>query len=758
MKNDRSDRRWILFIVVLLIIEISWLLIDFRIIEISLFSKKEKISEAREAGFVINVQEQLKRRGANSLVWESTNAKEILYFQDSILTLANSTARLNLKEQTELQLSENTLVTIEEPSGTDKSEIRLRFSKGDIKARNPSSRTQIQGDDWIVNLESGSEISLRKNKLAYEFEILDGKGSIETKNGVKKLGKSELLQLGNNHEIKSIAKIESLKWSDSAVARAYVSENKADVNLQWTGSATELLVQGTEKGAEQSETKHILTASQFKISLMLTAGSYKVRLISSEGISDAKAIEVLKVPQILLKSPLARDRFVVGETVNFLWIGDAEIKKYHFVMTKNGREIKNEFTTDTSKTIKFIEEGDYTWSISGHDMDGHKLPNLKKNSFYVREAPLKAPVLKEPVFIEELETEEKISPGASLKRRSIWSLLFPMAFAVTKPSRYEVTFEWTSVPGANAYTLEVSETSDFSSPLLVRTLKENKFTWKNAENRKYFWRVASGNSNGHLGFFSTPMLLQLTSLRKIIRPTILPTVPDPATKIIPTIPPTVVVAEPKPILTQDEIKIRDSAWGFAWTPAYKVSSVSGDQNSKIVLKGGAPLAFQINYKSKPTENGFYIFTAKYLNQTWRPDPPEKFPQQPSISLAETAIFLEKAKATELFRYGLAFRSGLLPQRMSNQVISVKQVSMVGLRASWQKDSLVNQDGRLYATGFNYSKEIQQINFDFEQKYYLSEPRKTIQYYIGGALNLTLQKDFQQGAQGSLHFLLGLSSF
>ena len=100
MKNERSDRRWILFIIVLLIIEISWLLIDFRIIKISLFSNKEKISEAREAGFVINVQEQLKRRGANSLVWEATSEKEVLYFQDSILTLANSTARLNLKEQT----------------------------------------------------------------------------------------------------------------------------------------------------------------------------------------------------------------------------------------------------------------------------------------------------------------------------------------------------------------------------------------------------------------------------------------------------------------------------------------------------------------------------------------------------------------------------------------------------------------------------------------------------------------------------------
>jgi len=50
----------------------------------------------------------LRRRGTDSLVWEKSAADDVLYYYDSILTLAQSTASLKLFKDSEIRLSENT--------------------------------------------------------------------------------------------------------------------------------------------------------------------------------------------------------------------------------------------------------------------------------------------------------------------------------------------------------------------------------------------------------------------------------------------------------------------------------------------------------------------------------------------------------------------------------------------------------------------------------------------------------------------------
>src|SRR4051812_8356011 len=128
MRKRVSDRRLILFTVLALIAEILLLLGHLNILPIFSSDSKDKI----KAGYVLKTEKDLKKKVADGLMWDSVEKDDSLYFNDSLLTLSESSATLYLYEKTEINLSENTLVTIEPEDKDNSGQIRLKFSKGDL--------------------------------------------------------------------------------------------------------------------------------------------------------------------------------------------------------------------------------------------------------------------------------------------------------------------------------------------------------------------------------------------------------------------------------------------------------------------------------------------------------------------------------------------------------------------------------------------------------------------------------------------------
>jgi hypothetical protein len=139
MKRKTSDRKIVLWLIAALIAESLLLLWHLDIV--SLGGKRGRSGHVA-AGVIASSENELRRRGVDSLVWEKTEVKEDVFFYDSLLTLSQSTAKLKLEHGTEVDLSENTLVTVEPLSEDARGEIRLRFSKGSLQARNPYRRSR----------------------------------------------------------------------------------------------------------------------------------------------------------------------------------------------------------------------------------------------------------------------------------------------------------------------------------------------------------------------------------------------------------------------------------------------------------------------------------------------------------------------------------------------------------------------------------------------------------------------------------------
>jgi hypothetical protein len=758
MKSRISDRNWIAIIIFVLILEVLWLLTDLKWLHIPFLTKPASTSGQVEAGYVVKSKSDLKRRGGNSLVWEPAKEKDVLYYQDSVLTLAQSTAKLYLNDKTELDMAENTLVTLEQPEDKSQAEIRLRFSKGDLKARNPNTKAKIEGGEWVVNLEKGAEVSLRKDKDNYEFEVISGRASLQTDKGTENLQDSKILKLGENNQIEQIEKNNQLQWADSKAERLYTFEEQAEVPVKWAGPARQLQI--TQPGADDTR-KEELKAGQQSAKIKLPAGSYKFRLSDESGLSSAKEIEVWKAPKIFPKKPLPRDRLSAGTQQEFVWSSEPGVAKYEIrINTKSGVITKE--TTDNFIRIPLEDENmDATWSVQGIDDEGNRIPALQENKIFIRRDPLAAPKLKTPE-LRELE-EPPSAPGAF----HWWHLLLNRAHAAQ--AGYEVNFEWEPVEGAEHYTIEISTDPEFKAPEVSMQTKAKNFKWQNFKpQKKYYWRVAAG-SKKRMGVFTEATEVKPVKIVRPSKPELeakaqaeakakeeakaqaeaaeaeAKAAAEAAAKA---------AAEASAIAAKEKQEADQKAaaeaarfaapnkpfiYGFALMPTYKLINVPVDATSKADLNGGGPTGFQFELQKNS-----YHFRINASSQLWKPSPESEFPLQQSLNIPEAWAFLNKGS------WGIAIHQGFVAERETVGSIATSPQTHFGIRYA-----LTNKLGLSGLLGGRSNE----VGIDYEHKLYLTAPDSSLRFFVGGGVHFFYQvtKD-GNGTNTSLNLLLGADTF
>jgi hypothetical protein len=772
-----SDRKWIFLISIALILETVWLLAELNLISLPFLNRHKNSKGLVEAGYIIKAQSDIKKRGANSLIWEATKQDDILYYRDSVLTLSESTATLYLKDQTELQMSENTLVTLEEPEESSNAEIRLRFSKGDLTARNPFAKTQIESKDWVVNLEKGAEVAMRKTDQAYEFEVLTGQASLQTDKGTEALGDSKIIKINDSQQIESIDKSLNLKWSEPKPERIYTFEDKAIVPLQWQGSANAIRI---ERQGQVSENK-ALKAEQQNTDVELPVGSYQIRLEDQNGISNAKTIEVWQAPKIILKKPLPRDRISLDSPLEFVWSADSKVKSYQLKLS-NGQIYNSE---DNAKAIKFDQEQDVIWKIEAVDEQGFVIPSLYESKVYLRSNTLAAPKLKTPKLIEEIEPQQQDSDEPDLKQQKnkqpnskileikepfsaikksmsekVYVKLLFKLFSQTAQAQVlrkkQVIFEWEPVSGANQYIIEISSDPEFKKPEVIETLSSTRYVWKKYDARKkYYWRVASGHSNCQMGLFSEPTELQVIVEKIQPEPKPKEVQAEASAPIAPTQTPVPVAAEEtKPTETKQELERNIyegiASWQLGYMGTYKSASVPGDQNSRIELGGLAALGADFQFKKQIASENLVLGQFSVSSQKWKPNLQNTNSTQPELSMLEIESSLRYANIKSTWQYGLAVHQSFYAER---ELQNIKNVNVLLVGSEIAK--YFNSNFHAMA-GYLVGSKISETKFSIKYNNYFGETKN---YYYGVYLTGYSQSGtYGSGQQSQLQLAIGLSGF
>ncbi len=770
---DRRSHRplWVIALMLLLAGEVTWLLSTLQVISIPFFSRSKQKGSV-EAGYVIRSRQDLKRRARNSLVWETSKDADTLYYYDSILTLSQSEANLYLKDQTELHLAENTLVTLEPSDGKSNSEIRLRFSKGDVRARNPAMATLLKDDDWSVMLEVGSEISVRKQNGQVEFDVHQGRAILNNKTGIQILGVEDILRMQDGKAIEKLTKNKNLKWKETP-DRNYTLTPVGAVPVKWQGRAQKIQIQ---KVGQAIETVPIGDGEQEKI-LPLPPGSYTLRLEDESGVSESTRIEVWSAPRIVLRKPLPRDRLKTLVDNDFVWSLLPEVKEYRLRLFRAGAP-ENVFSSKVNFfDLRYNDEADLTWAVEGVDGEGHIIPSPYDSPVFFRHDPLQAPVLKGPTLRK---------PAHEKDEGAFWFRLLMEQAHAQEPSDLEAVFQWEPVPGADQYVIEICSTPDFRQTEVMKTVRTPEFVWRKFVMGKYYWRVAAGHSAGRMGVFTAPVelnfqdlkpgqtgeingvVIQKVEVKKIVvsKPKQVKPVAPP--KLVEAVvpPPEPAEALPAPVLIPvlNPVRVLLPRFGFAWAPSYRATDLVGSESTHLRLAGKAPMTFHVDMEKPINENEFWAFDFWRADQTWKPEPAAEFPFQSDLKIPETWIRVEKGSRFRAYRQGLSIHQSFTPQRLENEALSNKEQWLFGYRGSflWEKPltEYVSEKTSSALFGFSVSTSgsVHELAADLLMKRYLPFRFDDRSYFIGFETNVVLQAGASRGTQVSGFILLGMDWF
>lgn len=623
MDRRRFERRTITGLLILLTIEVSLLALHLMW---GGFRPHDHNSATALAGEVSISEHELRKRSLNSLVWEKSATHDSIYYYDSILTLAQSTAKLKLFNDTELKLSENTLVTIEPPTNDKHGEIRLQFHRGGFKARNPYSKTEVKSDSWSMEIKTGSEVDLRQAGNDYELQVMKGEVNFKSAHGDSHVTKDQVLRIDPEAKPTPIQVLpdDALHWVKPPERRIYTHKKEESLTLHWQGQHPTQLVRQTVGGSEETMP---LAGDAEQATITLPLGHHSLYLRGEKITSQPLDVEVWTAPIVHLIGPLPRNRVKTVDPVTFVWTWRPEVVNFHFRLKGSTTDIQQSQLENTF-TTHFDAEDDAEWRVEGEDKDGFLIPAPYSYPIYIREAPLAAPKLKNPVLRRPAKND-----GASF----IWRLqewLLPEAKA-DEENDYQALFEWEPVERADRYVIEISETSDFRKPIVTETLHKSDYLWKHIPLKTIYWRVAAGNKRGQMGFFSEPQEVNLADVhsenvtvsviekpkpKEEEKPVVPPTPPPPAPA--PTPPPVKDVAKKEPLKPHYRVE---------WRPSYvNITSAAANQVD-AKLQGVDPVDLAFHGDQPIHDTHILRIDAEYSSVKFKPSPANQYPNQSAIS-------------------------------------------------------------------------------------------------------------------------------
>jgi hypothetical protein len=541
----------------LLCLECGWLAEDLNLVDLP-WLKTSYMSDPHDSlGEIKFIKKNVRRKSNSSLVWEDTHDAQKVFAYDSVLTLDQSAAEINLHNSTVITLHENTLVSIE-PLATNDPEgpVRLRFGRGALQAHLGREPASFGAGSWIVEAQPQSKITVRsKGTDEYEIETHGGEAKvIGPTNGAA----PQVVKIGQTINIKDqkisepTAALE-LQWEEPFDGtRIYTHENSVPVAFAWKDQTPNHVSTIDIYDPDTNKAQEIPTTGQNQTVTMST-GNYSVQLDNNGTTTFARNISIWTAPKIYLLDPLPRQRIRSGKTILLSWTLNSEVSSYVWQISSD-KEFKKLITSgETSQNFSDVQSlpvGQYYWRVLGKDEQGFIIPEIYSNPFNILSKPLEAPKLKSPHIIREEES--------FLFR--LWKWILPQAvgdelpYQKKLPKHYKAEFQWGSVEGAVEYHIEMSETPDFRTIVLTAKTESPRYAWKNFKLGSYYWRVAALSEDGELGLFSEVAVADLNSIpqgtitpdgiisKPVSAPTPIPT-PKPSQKPmpVPTVNPTPVV-------------------------------------------------------------------------------------------------------------------------------------------------------------------------------------------------------------------------
>lgn len=542
------DRKLLIGASLLLILEVIFLFAELEILPGNNFFRYGRTLTKSSIGTIETTQNNVRRKGSESLIWQTSQDLDPIYAYDSVLTLNNSSAKLKLNDDINIRLHENTLVVIEPPEHDQNPDhLFLSFTRGQMRSRSKNSKLLLSHKNWKLDANAGTDMEIRSLQgEGLEVEVL--KGALKLNNNATQdshvITPGQRVELEKN-KLKSIKSIsQRLQWDSASLYRRYTHQNRELVDLTWVGSAQQLRVVD-----QNGFTKIEPTTNLQQISMWLGVGTYQLHLENNTETSIARTIEILPAEKIIYFRPRPRDRIVAEKAELFSWAKINQAQLYQIQISDSQEFLSLQQSEKLLPPFQYAIKdmmGELYWRIVGWDSEGFLIPGFYSQKIIVSPNPLAAPKLlapstgplTAPVPIRQPASKtnktpiKKLKPGGAKQKEArlndiprsglpilLLSLIADLFWienahaenAVDTPGVEPIVFRWQSVPGAEFYFIEISLDENFHRLIEKQKVLSTNFTWQNYQHGDYFWRVAAGSLT-QVGLFSEPQKVNTVEL------------------------------------------------------------------------------------------------------------------------------------------------------------------------------------------------------------------------------------------------------
>lgn len=479
--DKRKDRSYWILLILLFVILIASILL-YRNIHAGATGNDNEV-----IGTLTFKHKTIERKYDSDVIWETIDSGIIIRNKDTIRSGDFSDAVLTLKDNTKININENSMIYLDVSEG----DINLNFAYGSMslaKKGDGSSNSTVKIKSGESTLEiKNSELTLeKKGKEELSFQVNQGTAKLKQGNQEKELKENESAKLN-----KSEIEISEVNLSLQSPADGSIISEKTEtipISFSWSAKNSKNLrlelaydsrFQNTYQSFKVENGSHTVSLSQGTYYWRISSEKEKIKKKVIREYSSFRKVVVYSVSSPVLLSPTKKQSFAytsIPPIVPFSWKKLETAKNYNLEISKeqNFSTIVKSFTTNlTSLGVDSLEPGKYFARISITPIrDEFKVDPSKSVSFTIEKKI-------------DLESPELISP---INGQEINSMI------QTKSAIYLQVKDYSEL---TKYNFQLSNTNSFSNLILDETAANNQLKIsQKLELGTYYWRVTGITQDG----------------------------------------------------------------------------------------------------------------------------------------------------------------------------------------------------------------------------------------------------------------------
>lgn len=483
----------------------------------NLFDSKKtdtKNSALEAAGETQSVQNDIRRRANQSMVWQTLTEKSQIYFNESIYSGNDSEASIRTADGSVFNLEPNSMVLLEKFEGR----LALDLKLGGMQAELQQGQTMVlraQGFSTTVKADSDrTQFAIRKeSKHKATVQLQKGSGKATANNEVKVLAIENKLTLDDQEKTAELTKI-AIQLLKPTSGETLWLKPESTTTLQWKADAPgQIFKVLISKKSDFAEPVFSTTTLENFISVPnLSKGVYFWQ-VRSENLNNESigTFRVKKISAAVPYFPADKALLTAGPTP-LIWENPSDAKTFQIQVSRTpdfAKMLVDQTTSAQEFRIDLTEPGPYFWRVQTKDVEG--IATSPVSSFQLQApvveavaepvaepvAPAAPVVAAEAVPVPQPTQAPSTQPIAKVVPLTAPNLITPSLrpnLSWNSAKNYfepPVTLAWKKVAAAQTYKLEITSLSDekFLAPTLQKSMTVTNFKWTATGPGEFLWRV-----------------------------------------------------------------------------------------------------------------------------------------------------------------------------------------------------------------------------------------------------------------------------